>query len=204
MDKNLVIAQIKEQLKGLMKFTIEKEQKFLDITTMDGKNLQTPADKIEVNVEIYGVDENGNQIPAENGDYSLEDGTVISVLDGKVVEIATQEEETKEVETPVEDASVNAAKEDKPADGAVATDPVTTPDANPMEDRMAACEKNIEEILGLLQSMAMSSEETNKKVEEFAKAPSAQAISEQPRVVREPSQDELRTNRFKAMLDSSK
>lgn len=204
MDKNLVIAQIKEQLKGLMKFAIEKEQKFLDITTMDGKQLQTQADLIEVGVEVFALDENGNQIPAENGYYDLEDGTVINILDGKIVEIATKEEEIKDVESPVEDASVNAAQEDKPADDAVATDPVTPSDANPMEERVANLEKQIEEILGLLQSMAMSSEETNKKVEEFAKAPSTQSISEQVKVVGNPSMDEVRTNRFKAMLNSSK
>ena len=88
MDKDLVIQKIKDQIKNLIKLSedVKKVQKFLDVKTSDGKLLTTPADTLEVGVEILAVDEEGNQVPVEDGDFSLEDGTSITVKGGKVVD----------------------------------------------------------------------------------------------------------------------
>ena len=51
--------------------------------------------------EVFVVDAEGNQIPAEDGDYILEDGKTIKVAEGKIAEIVEPEAEE---ETPAEEA----------------------------------------------------------------------------------------------------
>ncbi len=66
------------------------------VKTVDGQILLVKAPKLDLNVEIVAVDEAGVEQPLKDGDYVLEDNTNLSVLDGKIAEIATAEEETEE------------------------------------------------------------------------------------------------------------
>lgn len=73
------------------------------VKTVDGQIFLVKAPELALDVEIVAVDEAGVEQPILDGDYSLEDGTVISVLGGKVGEISTQEEEV--ADTNEEDAA---------------------------------------------------------------------------------------------------
>lgn len=57
---------------------------------------------------VYALDEEGNQIVAEDGEYGLDDGTVIVVSEAKVTEIREPE---KGEEEPVEEPSTPEAEE---------------------------------------------------------------------------------------------
>lgn len=75
--------------------------KFSENVLSDGTILV--YEKLEVGVEIFVKDTEGNQLPATDGEYTLEDGTKISVKDGKIESIEAIE--------PVVDAE-NMAEED--------------------------------------------------------------------------------------------
>lgn len=67
------------------------------LITWDGDN-ELP----EVGQAVYGLDEEGNEVALENGEYTLEDGTIIVVEDGKVTEIRTASGDETAEETPEE------------------------------------------------------------------------------------------------------
>ena len=64
--------------------------------------------ELAVGTEVFVADAEGNQTPAEDGDYVLEDGKTIKVAEGKVAEIV--EAEPAEEETPEEAEDVAAIK----------------------------------------------------------------------------------------------
>lgn len=72
------------------------------VKTQDGKIFLVKSPQLALEAEIVMVDEAGVEQPIENGDYILEDLSTISVMGGKIAEIATAEEETTEEEVPVE------------------------------------------------------------------------------------------------------
>lgn len=72
------------------------------VKTVDGQIFLVKAPALELDVEIVAIDEAGVEKPLIDGDYSLEDKTVITVLGGKVAEISTKEEEVADTtEEPV-------------------------------------------------------------------------------------------------------
>lgn len=76
-----------------------EEQTLASVATDKGDLLY--EGELAEGTEVFVVDAEGNQIPAEDGDYILEDGRTIKVAEGKVAEIV--EPETEE-ETPAEEA----------------------------------------------------------------------------------------------------
>lgn len=96
------LSKIKAELsKILTKLAEVKSDK--GILSIDGE--------IAENVNVNVVDENGNLMAAEDGDYVLEDERTITVKDGKVV--AIKEKEVAE-EKPAEEET--KAEEEKPAE----------------------------------------------------------------------------------------
>jgi len=79
MDKGKILTRIKEL------FTSQEEYKFMDYKTMDGRIIRC-ADSLYVGSDVTEITENG-EVPLSDGDYSLEDGMVISVVSGKVSSI---------------------------------------------------------------------------------------------------------------------
>lgn len=79
------------------------------VKTVDGQIFLVKAPALELDVEIVAIDEAGVEKPLIDGDYSLEDKTVISVLGGKVAEISTKEEEVADTtEEPVDMEAIPA------------------------------------------------------------------------------------------------
>lgn len=72
------------------------------VKTEDGKIFLVKSPTLALDAEIVMVDEAGTEQPIENGDYILEDKSTLSILDGKIAEIATAEEEVADEEAPVE------------------------------------------------------------------------------------------------------
>jgi hypothetical protein len=82
----------------------------LFVKTTDGVILMVKAETLLVEAEIVMVDEAGVEQPLLDGEYTLEDGTEISVLGGKIAEVATAE---AEVEEPVVEEVAASAEEIK-------------------------------------------------------------------------------------------
>lgn len=85
---------------------MEKVKMAAEAKTKEGLMLMTPAEKWDKDVEVFIVDENGENKPAEDMTYELEDGSKLVVEGGKVKEIIAMEEkeevEAEKVEQPVE------------------------------------------------------------------------------------------------------
>lgn len=160
------------------------EVKFADVKTDGGLLLRITGD-IAIDSPIQQINEDGSLSDLADGDYTLEDGTTIAVLGGKIAEVATAEEEAVDAnegematETPTEVPAETQLAEAAPAE-APAEAPVSS-----VEDRIAALEAKIAEVIDALNKMAdmhnnMSTEnvELKKQNEELSKKAAAPAVS---------------------------
>ena len=85
----------KEETAEALKFMVETALE-------DGTIVFTPAESWDLGVEIYTKDADGNPVVLADGDYTVADGTVLSVLDGKVSAIVLAEMEMPEQEVVAE------------------------------------------------------------------------------------------------------
>ena len=83
-----------------------------------GQEIMTDADAFAVGVSAFVVNDEGERIPLPDGDYKLQDGSMLVVAEGAVVEVneATTEpeveaEEEKEEEMKAETEEVQASSE---------------------------------------------------------------------------------------------
>lgn len=167
MNRNETIASIREQLRKL--FSAEK---FSDFVLTDGTKITTTASELEIGVEVYHIDDQGNQTPLDNGDYVLNDGRTITVQDNKITNISGGE--TTEDESPVSDAS--ASMESKMADG-MAEKPA---DEGNLAQRVTDLEAQLEEVLNLLKKMSDGQTQVNQEmmstIKKFSEEPGAMSI----------------------------
>ncbi len=69
----------------------------------NGNKIYTPASEFAEGAEVFTMDENGNTQPLADGEYMVADGTVITVVEGKISSMVTPEAEAEtETETTVE------------------------------------------------------------------------------------------------------
>ena len=69
MDKKELIESIKLQLKTLLK----TEKKFIEIKAGD-LMITSPDEELIIGSEVFTIDQDGNNIPLPDGDYTLDDG----------------------------------------------------------------------------------------------------------------------------------
>lgn len=112
---------------------------FADIATEEGVTLMVDGD-LEVGKEAYTTDENGDVIPAADGDYTYEN-KIITVKEGVISEIKDKEvapENEPETEEPVvEEEPVEAAEEEAEPE----TEP--EPEADEKDAKIAELEARI-------------------------------------------------------------
>ena len=97
------IEQIKVLLSGQTELQTEEvaqepatELTFETYDLMDGSKMDLSA--LEIGADAMLVDESGNAVAAPNGEYELADGTMVSVVEGKVEGIESPIAEMPEVE----------------------------------------------------------------------------------------------------------
>jgi hypothetical protein len=78
----------------------EKEVKMATATLDSGQEISTDAEAFAVGVSVFVVNDEGEQIPLPDGDYTLADGLVFVVAEGVITEIKEPEAEAVE-EAPV-------------------------------------------------------------------------------------------------------
>lgn len=91
----------KEETAEALKFMVETALE-------DGTIVFTPAESWDLGVEIYTKDADGNPVALMDGEYIVADGTVLSVLEGKVSAITPKAEDEVEVEVTVESQQAEA------------------------------------------------------------------------------------------------
>ncbi len=114
---------LKERISELFdKYSVElsveenAEVKFAVATLDSGQEIQTDAEAFAVGVSVFVVNDEGEQIPLPDGEYTLEGGAVLVVAEGAVSEMKEAEaeveaEEEKEEEMSEEPKEVEASSE---------------------------------------------------------------------------------------------
>ena len=120
-----------------------ENQKFVEAKTTDGVTLKTEAETWAVGVDVIAVSAEGVESPAE-GDYTLDNGSVMKTAAGKVVEII--EPEMQEELTPEEVAAMES---------------LFSKIIQPLKDKITALETKLSNIPGA----ASKTEKTDTKTE---------------------------------------
>ena len=167
MDKNKLIETIKSQLKAL----VSSEVKFAEVKA--GDLLITSVDEeLVVGSEVFTQDQDGNNIPLGDGEYTLDSGEKITVSAGKIDAMAKVDAVEAEVEIEVEPTKEEMPEEEAPKEDGE-EDEMGSKKMKELEDRMAKCESMLEEMY----------KSNNKMAQELSKVsgePSAEPISVEP------------------------
>lgn len=154
------LSRIKEVLKSLL-------VEFGEVSTDKGVVL-FDGDELEAGMQVNGIDEQGNEVALEDGDYKTEDGKIIVIKDGKVEEIKDDEAEVATDEPAAEEPSEEMAEE--PAEK-----PAEEPEAEPEADDK---DKLIEELQARIAELEAENEELKAKLNDEPAAPSAEEAFE--------------------------
>lgn len=169
-----------------MKFNASKRLKelfksiLLEFSTAvsDKGILKYDSEEIEPGVSVVLIDEEGNESTPEDGNYTLEDTTVLVIKDGKVDEIVSPvEPEVEVVEEPVEETVENleetTIEEEHPEEKVegVIEEPET-----PVEDTP---EDKTNEILEAIQALKETIDVLQERIAKLENTPAAAPISEE-------------------------
>ena len=179
MLKEEAMLKIKEQLKRLMTFSVDAEtpveKKMTSIKLKDGTEISyVDGSELGIGVEVYKIDEDGNQTPIEDGDYDLEDGRIITIKDGGVEVIAEAPVEAGSEETPI------TSEKEKEKDEAKLEEPkgveVEVEEGTDMEARISAIEENISSMMEAISTMGHMQEMSMSKIKAIESSPAASSI----------------------------
>lgn len=176
---------LKIALKSLLSLQMGEVKTDKAVLVFDGEEL------VE-GMEVYVLDEEGNAVPAEDGDYTTEDGKIIKVVEGKVSEILDPDAEvddelgTDRVEEVAETVEIAQEENEEvaPADEAEET---PAQEEEP-EDRIAALEARLAEFTEGLNAIVNSVAALESRIAELegklakVEAPAADPIDEAPEV----------------------
>lgn len=111
---------------------------FARIST-DKALIEYDGDELEVGMAVHGIDEEGNSYELENGEYTIEEGTIYVIEDGKVAEIREVEKQEPEAEEPAEEPAPEEPQE------AEAEEPEAEaePEADPRDEKIANLEAEV-------------------------------------------------------------
>ena len=134
-----LMSKLKEKIKALL-------MQYAAVSTDKG-NLIYNTDMLEVGSEVFVEDENGENVPAADGEYILEDGRTVEVEGGKVTEIKAKEEETPA--EPTAPATPEQMVDEMPSETPAET-PAEDEKVTALEERVATLETQIADVIAKL------------------------------------------------------
>lgn len=158
------LNKIKEMLQTmLMQFSQLSTDKGLISWDGDG---EVPA----VGDSIVIIDEEGNEVKAESGEYRADNGNIIVIEDGVVTEVREVEEP---VEEPIEEPMVEpmVEPEPKPQEEPI-VEPIIDPDIDEENAKIAELEAKVKEL-------ETENEQLRAKIKELEEKPSVKPASEE-------------------------
>lgn len=139
-NKNIsFMSKLKEKIKALL-------MQYAAVSTDKG-NLIYNTDMLEVGSEVFVEDENGENVPAADGEYMLEDGRTVEVEGGKVTEIKAKEDEPAAPAEPEQMADPEMPAEPAPEAPA---EPAENEKVTALEERVAALESQLADVIAKL------------------------------------------------------
>ena len=119
---------LKERISDIFdKYSVElsveenAEVKFAVATLDSGQEIQTDAEAFAVGVAVFVVNDEGEQIPLPDGEYTLQDGSMLVVAEGAVSEMKEAEAEVEAEEEKEEEMSEEPKAEEVEASSEVLT-----------------------------------------------------------------------------------
>ena len=138
-----LMSKLKEKIKALL-------MQYAAVSTDKG-NLIYNTDMLEVGSEVFVEDENGENVPAADGDYILEDGRAVVVAEGKVTEIKEKEEAPAEPAAPAEPEQMVDEMPAEPAPEAPAEPaPAENEKVTALEERVTNLETQLADVIAKL------------------------------------------------------
>ena len=135
-----LMSKLKEKIKALL-------MQYAAVSTDKG-NLIYNTDMLEVGSEVFVEDENGENVPAADGEYLLEDGRTVEVEGGKVTEIKAKEEETPAAPAmPAEEQMVDETPAETPVEPEM---PAENEKVTALEERVANLETQLADVIAKL------------------------------------------------------
>lgn len=89
----------------------QAEAKLASAMLDNGQEIQTSAEAFAEGVDVFVVNDQGEQIPLPDGDYTLEDGTTFTVAEGVVSAMAAAVEQKEEEELSSEEPAAEPVAE---------------------------------------------------------------------------------------------
>lgn len=145
--------------------------------------------ELEVGVEVFIEDENGELQPAPDGEYVADNSTIV-VADGKVAEIREKEEENEPAneepanEEPADD-NVEAEQIDEPAAESAEAPAQEEAEQESIEDKVARLEgivngfvEGVEKIVNAIAALEDRVAELENKVKDLDNEPAAESADE--------------------------
>ena len=172
--------KISEKLKIMLKSILSLQ---MGEVATDKANLIFDGEDLKEGMDVFVMGEDNEPVPAEDGDYTTEDGKVIKVVEGKVAEIVDAEAEV--AEEPVEETEV---QEEANEEVAPAEEPAEEPADASIEDRVAAIEERLAAFVDglnqIINSLAAIEDRLAEVEGKLAKveAPAADPVDDTPEV----------------------
>lgn len=127
------------------------EVKFAVATLDSGQEIQTEAESFAVGASVFVVNDEGEQIPLPDGEYTLADGSMLVVAEGAITEVkeaeepAVEAEEEKEEEMSAETEEVKEVEEVEASQEVLTREEVAGMIAEAIEATKAEFSSQIEE-----------------------------------------------------------
>ena len=137
-----LMSKLKEKIKALL-------MQYAAVSTDKG-NLIYNTDMLEVGSEVFVEDENGENVPAADGEYILEDGRTVVVTEGKVTEIKEKEEAPAEPEMKPEEEQMVDEMPAEPETPAEPEMPAENEKVTALEERVATLEAQLADVIAKL------------------------------------------------------
>jgi hypothetical protein len=185
--KAQLVERIKAQLKSIMEVKMA-QHKAGDLVII------TEDDVIGIDSEVFYEDEAGNNVALEDGEYTLDSGEVVSVLNGKVVSIKKEEVVEQGTEEVIEETEM---QEEEVIEEKVDEDEVIISDE--FKKKLKDLEDKVEMLLKKFEDSEKEKEELKTKLSEISEQPSVSKIEK--KAVELSSDKTVVDIDFKAMRD---
>lgn len=120
MAHKLAVALAEEQAQA----EPQEEVKMASAMLENGQEIQTSAEAFAEGVDVFVVNDEGEQIPLPDGDYTLEDGTMFSVVEGVISAMGAAEEAPVEEAAKEEEMSAEEVTEEPAVEAALSREEV--------------------------------------------------------------------------------
>lgn len=197
-ENNRIMSKLQRIKEVLMSLLVE----FSEVSTDKGVVI-FDGDELAEGMDVHGIDEQGNDVQLEDGEYTTEDGKIITIESGKVKSIVDKEAEVAPEEAPVEEEpKEDEPKEDEPKEDEAPVDEAPeeekpeeeTPEEAPAEDETPS---EVDELKNRIKELEDENAQLKERIAELEKEPSAMSAEEAFATLSEKTEHETKADKLR-------